>query len=120
MGKHRASRLSGYPRLGSRSLRFGLRTGWIRELSADSYAPGYEPAQAGDGDLATIGTRSLSVPRQVTRMSWSLISASRHVEGLLHVPRQDSPNGRVKDFEVRVSDDGKSWSASCRQGAMDQ
>ena len=44
------------------------------------------------------------------------LGAPRRVEGLLYVPRQDSPNGRVKDFEVRVSDDGKSWSAPLAQG----
>ena len=44
------------------------------------------------------------------------LGAPRRVEGLLYVPRQDSPNGRVKDFEIRVSDDGKTWSAPVATG----
>ena len=104
---------------------------WIREasssaaaqagtekLSADSYAP---ELRAGPGrrrrPRARSGTPSLSVRRPDIRTSWSLISVPRgSVEGLLYVPRQDSPNGRVKDFEVRVSDDGKTWSAPLATG----
>ena len=44
------------------------------------------------------------------------LGAPRRLEGLLYVPRQDSPNGRVKDFEVRASDDGKTWSAPLAAG----
>jgi HEAT repeat protein len=96
---------------------------WIREasasaraqastekLSADSYSPNYEPAQAGDGDLGTIWHTEFvgAMPGYPHELVIDL-GARKRVEGLVYVPRQDSSNGRVKDFEVHVSDDGKSW-----------
>ena len=103
---------------------------WIREasasaaaragtekLSADSYAPNYEPAKAGDGDLGTIWHTEFvgATPGYPHELVVDL-GATRNVEGLLYVPRQDSPNGRVKDFEIRVSDDGKTWSGPVAKG----
>ena len=107
---------------------------WIREasksasaqagnekFSTDSYAPGYEPAQAGDGDLTTIWhTEFVGASPGYPHELVVDLGASRQVEGLVYAPRQDSPNGRVKDFEVRVSDDGKSWGMADRHGAMEQ
>ncbi len=104
--------------------------GWIREasssassqpglekLSADSYAPGYDPALAGDGDLATIWHTEFigATPDYPHELNVDL-GMPRHVDGILYVPRQDSPNGRVREFEIRVSDDGKNWSAPLASG----
>ena len=36
-----------------------------------------------------------------------------------YLPRQDSPNGRVKNYRVQVSDDGKSWSNSVAEGCFE-
>jgi F5/8 type C domain len=36
---------------------------------------------------------------------------------LLYVPRQDSSKGRVKEFDVCVSDDGKTWSTPVARGS---
>jgi cellulose synthase operon protein C len=103
---------------------------WIREasssaatqtgtekLSADSYAPSYEPARAGDGDLTTIWHTEFvgAMPGYPHELVVDL-GARRRIEGLLYIPRQDSPNGRVKDFEVRASDDGKTWSVPLAKG----
>ena len=103
---------------------------WIREASrsaaggsqaetysADSYSPGYAPALAGDGDLSTIWHTefvgaSPGYPHDLVVDLGSL----RDVEGLLYIPRQDSPNGRVKDFEIRTSTDGHSWSRIIASG----
>jgi HEAT repeat protein len=104
---------------------------WIREASraaatssanekssADSYAPGYAPAQAVDGDLATIWHTEFigAMPGYPHELVVDL-GSRRQVEGLLYVPRQDSPNGRVKDFEIRVSDNGKAWSKPLATGS---
>jgi HEAT repeat protein len=85
--------------------------------ATDSYAPGYEPAQAGDGDLATIWHTEFvgAAPGYPHELVLDL-SEARAVEGLLYVPRQDSPNGRVRDFEIRISGDGKAWSAPLVSG----
>ena len=103
---------------------------WIREasaaarrpeiaasVSADSHAPGYEPARAGDGDLSTLWHTEFvgampGYPHELTIDLGSL----RTIEGLLYVPRQDSSKGRVRDFEVRVSTDGKLWSETLASG----
>ena len=101
---------------------------WIREasasaasagpeavLSADSYSPSYEPAKAGDGDPATcwitefVGA-SPAHPHELTLDLGSI----RGVEGLLYVPRQDHENGRVRDYEIELSDDGRRWSRVSR------
>ncbi len=83
--------------------------------------PDYEPAQAGDGDLSTIWHTEFvgATPGYPHELVVDL-GAPRRVEGLLYVPRQDSPNGRVKDFEIRVSDDGKTWSVPLGTGSMGQ
>jgi hypothetical protein len=102
---------------------------WLREaadassapsnvtLSADSYSPGYEPEKASDGDPATIWHTefvggSPGYPHELVVD----LGETRRVEGLLYVPRQDGPDGRVKDFEVRLSDDGKTWGEPVARG----
>jgi cellulose synthase operon protein C len=85
--------------------------------SADSYAPGYEPAQAGDGDVETIWhTEFVGASPGYPHDLVLHLGAARQIEGLLYVPRQDGPNGRVKDFEIRISDDGRAWSAPLASG----
>ena len=94
----------------------GTQTG-SEKLSADSYAPGYEPARAGDGDLSTIWhTEFVGATPGYPHDLVVDLGAQRRVEGLLYIPRQESPNGRIKDFEVRASDDGKVWSAPLAAG----
>ena len=115
---------------GTESPAYKAMLDWIRDASrsaagrahaetysTDSYSPGYEPAAAGDGDLSTIWHTefvgaSPGYPHELVVDLGSL----REVEGLLYVPRQDSPNGRVKDFEVRTSTDGRSWSKLIASG----
>jgi hypothetical protein len=78
--------------------------------SADSYAPDYPPALAGDGDLETIWhTEFVGATPGYPHDLVVDLGSLRTVLGLLYVPRQDSSNGRVKAFEIRVSSDGKSW-----------
>ncbi len=102
---------------------------WVREasaaaaqsgserLSADSFSPGYEPGQAGDGDLNTIWHTEFvgAMPGYPHELVIDL-GTPRPIEGILYVPRQDSPNGRVRDFEVSVSLDGKSWGKPLSRG----
>jgi HEAT repeat protein len=104
--------------------------GWIREasatartgearasLSADSHAPGYEPDLAGDGDLSTLWHTEFigAMPGYPHELTVDLTTPHK-IDGLLYVPRQDSSNGRVREFEVRVSTDGKSWSEPLARG----
>jgi hypothetical protein len=94
---------------------------WIREASlsagteatysAESYSPGFEPALAGDGDFASIWhTEFVGASPGYPHELVIDLGSQRDLEGLLYVPRQDSSNGRVKDFEIRSSSDGRTWS----------
>lgn len=42
----------------------------------------------------------------------------RTLKGFSYLPRQDSPNGNIKDYEVQVSMDGKTWSQPVAAGAF--
>jgi hypothetical protein len=88
-----------------------------RSFSADSYSPGYEPLHAGDGDLSTIWHTEFvgAAPGYPHALVVDLGSAQA-IEGLLYVPRQDMSNGRVRDFEIRISDDAKTWSEPIARG----
>jgi HEAT repeat protein len=103
---------------------------WVREAStrarnpapdikvgADSYSPGYEPGRAGDGDLSTIWHTEFvgATPGYPHELTLDL-GADRKVQGLLYVPRQDSSNGRVGEFEIQLSADGRSWSEAVARG----
>ncbi len=103
---------------------------WIREASlsaagqagsatysAESYSPGYEPALAGDGDLSSIWhTEFVGASPGYPHELVVDLGSPRDLEGLLYVPRQDSSNGRVRDFEIRTSSDGRSWSKPLASG----
>jgi hypothetical protein len=85
--------------------------------SADSYSPGYEPALAGDSDLSTIWhTEYVGASPPYPHELVIDLGSQREALGLLYVPRQDGPNGRVKDFEIRVSLDRKTWSGVVASG----
>ena len=89
--------------------------GQAETLSTDSYSPGYEPALAGDGDLSTIWhTEFVGASPGYPHELIIDLGSVRAALGLLYIPRQDSPNGRVKDFEIRTSADGHSWSHPSR------
>jgi cellulose synthase operon protein C len=104
---------------------------WVREASrearsssaetrasADSFCPQYEPVNATDGDVDTLWHTEFvgSNPGYPHELVLDL-GAKRNVEGLLYVPRQDGSKGRVKNYEIRVSDDGKTWSPPLASGA---
>ena len=44
--------------------------------------------------------------------------AVKTLKGFSYLPRQDSSNGHIKDYEVQVSMDGKTWSQPVATGAF--
>jgi hypothetical protein len=84
--------------------------GKVPTLVADSHAPGFEPALAADGDPETLWQTEFvgATPGYPHELVIDL-GELKSVDGLLYVPRQDSSEGRVKDFEVKLSADAKSW-----------
>ncbi len=84
--------------------------GLIR-ASADSYAPGFGPELASDGNHSTFWQTEFVGANPGYPHEFTIdLGRSRLVDGLVYVPRQDSSLGRIKDFEVRLSPDGKVWS----------
>jgi len=85
--------------------------------STDSYSPEYPPAAAVDGNPATswhtefVGAMP-GYPHEIV----VALESPREIAGLTYHPRQDSENGRVKEFEIYVSDDGKSWGDPVAKG----
>src|SRR5262249_48501033 len=85
---------------------------------ADSYSPDHPPMLAIDGDLGTswhteyIGAQP-GYPHEFTID----LGRSRKVSGLSYVPRSDgNTNGRVKKYEVYLSDDGSEWGKPLASG----
>ena len=42
----------------------------------------------------------------------------KNLTGFTYLPRQDSPNGNIKDYEILVSQDGVSWSEPVSKGSF--
>ena len=86
--------------------------------AADGHAAGFEPGLATDGDPDTYWQTEFvggdpGYPHELTLD----LGSRRRVDGLLYVPRQDSSKGRVKAYEICVSDDGRAWSDPVSRGA---
>ena len=41
------------------------------------------------------------------------------LKGFTYLPRQDSPNGRIKDYQIQVSNDGKTWGDVLVKGSFE-
>ena len=42
----------------------------------------------------------------------------KNMKGFIYTARQDGPNGRVKDYEIFVSQDGKTWGTAIHKGSL--
>lgn len=86
-------------------------------VTADSAQEGYPAANVLDGDPQTIwhtpwGEKARGYPHHL------VIDLTRSVDvaGLDYLPRADQANGRVADYEVYLSADGKSWNKPVAAG----
>jgi beta-galactosidase len=93
------------------------RAKW-RIVSASSYQPGEgEPAHAIDGDPGTFWhTRwSPDVPKHPHELVVDLGAVTR-IAAVLYTDRADMDHGRVRDYEIYLSEDGKTWGEPAAQG----
>ncbi|MCL4691522.1 MAG: discoidin domain-containing protein [Candidatus Hydrogenedentes bacterium] len=88
-----------------------------RTASTDSYSPEYPPDFAIDGNSSTLWHTEFvgAMPGYPHELVVAL-DAPQQIAGLTYVPRQDSTNGRVKEFEVYVSQDGEQWGEPVASG----
>jgi beta-galactosidase len=45
-------------------------------------------------------------------------SEVKNLKGFVYTPRQNGPNGQVKDYEIYVSQDGKEWGEAVMKGTF--
>ncbi|MGA2253376.1 MAG: discoidin domain-containing protein [Thermoguttaceae bacterium] len=100
------------PALGGLMQRLGAKV-----ISSDSQVPDYEAANVIDGDPQTIWHTPWDDQPPVFPHDLVIEFATPvAVGGLKVLPRQDMPNGRIADYEVFVSNDGKSWGSAVKRG----
>ena len=46
------------------------------------------------------------------------MSEVKQIKGFTYLPRQDGPNGRIKDYKIQISLDGKTWSDTIVEGSF--
>ncbi len=89
-------------------------------VATDSAEPGEgDPAHAVDGKPWTFWHSEWS-RRAPRHPHFLVVDAGKEIlaAGLRLLPRQGSPNGRVRDYEVFTSADGKSWGAPVAKGRL--
>jgi len=90
--------------------------GIVRSVRASSEATNHEAANAIDGDPNTMWHSSWTQP--IPQYPHELIielTKRQKITGITCLPRQDkNPNGRIKDYAVQVSNDGKTWREMAR------
>ncbi len=92
----------------------------VRNIKADSAQGGYEAENAIDGDAATMwhtawDDTAPGFPHELMIE----FDAPRTLTGFTALPRQDGlRNGWIKNYELRVSDDGQRWSEPVAKGVF--
>lgn len=85
--------------------------------TADSEMDGYPASHAVDDNPGTIwhtpwGEKATAMPHHLVID----LKESRSISGLSCLPRQDMANGRIAEFAVYLSDDGRSWGGPVAAG----
>jgi photosystem II stability/assembly factor-like uncharacterized protein len=87
---------------------------------ADSYMSGNEPAKAFDGNTSTIwhtswGTNEPQPPHEIqVDMGESYLLSQ-----FIYYPRTDGSNGRIKEYELYVSDNKTNWGTAVATGTWE-
>jgi len=84
--------------------------------TADSHQPNYEPDLALDQDPRTLWHTAWQPLMPYPHHFILDLKETRPVTGLTYLPRADQANGRIADYEVYGSRDGKDWGSPLAQG----
>ena len=73
-----------------------------------------------DGDPNTIWHTMYSVT-VAKYPHWVDLDAGevKNIKGFIYLPRQDGNNGKIKDYSIQVSMDGKNWGTPVQKGTFD-
>ncbi len=96
----------------------GNSRGW-KVIHADSVEPGSPAANAIDGDPSTIWHTEWkkNKPKHPHEIQIDL-GETTTINSVRYTPRQENIAGRIKDFEIYVSDDAKNWGIPVAQGDL--
>lgn len=92
----------------------------LEMVFASSQEPGEGDAKKlVDGDAATYWHTMYSITL-AKYPHWVDFDAAetKTMKGIVYQPRQDSPNGRVKEYEIYVSQDGQNWGEPVARGSF--
>jgi len=87
-------------------------------VSASSYSPDHPPALVADSDPETYWHTEFigAMPGHPHDLVIALDSP-RSIAGVICTPRADDDEGRVRDYEIYLSDDGETWGEPVATGA---
>ena len=91
----------------------------LEVVFVSSFEPGEGAERVVDGDPGTIWHTAYGVT--VTKYPhWIDFDAAevKNMKGFTYLPRQNGPNGRIKDYEIYVSMDGENWGEPVCKGAF--
>ena len=86
-------------------------------VSVDNFEPGNEPSKVLDGDPGTFWHTKWS--KGTTKPPHEIVldfGKKLTILALTYLSRQGTPNGRIKDYEIYVSGDGKTWNGPICKG----
>lgn len=87
------------------------------KATADSQESGTEADKAIDNDPRTIWhTRWTPLPDKLPHSFVIDMQKEIEITGLTYLPRQDMPNGRIAEYEIYSSNDGKEWTGPIATG----
>lgn len=96
---------------------FGLSKGKWSVLHADSEYPGEEAYKAIDGNPHTYWHSDWS-DENLKHPHFIAVDMGRpfRIKKILYTPRQDMVNGRIRQYQIFLSMDGKNWGQPVREG----
>ncbi|OXU14033.1 discoidin domain-containing protein [Sedimentisphaera salicampi] len=96
-----------------------LRLKMIDGTTASDSAAGYEVLKAIDGNEKTFWHSPWKNNKKMPQEIIIDLGEKEVINGMTYLPRQDAAHVRVKDYEISVSMDGKTWSDALHSGSFD-
>lgn len=91
---------------------------FFRIISADSFESGNEPANAIDGNLATIWHTSWTKPKAFPHEIQIDLGQEYNVSQFTYTGRQSGTNGMVRNYALYISNDKLNWGTAAKTGVF--